>query len=85
MPDHAPRPTREPPWIFDRLLANVLSVRDCALSALGGCLVGVDALAADVVVSPSGVILYPPPGSSGSGTVRIVPDPNVADAYLIGE
>ena len=46
---------------------------------------GTIALAANVVVSPSGVTLYPPPGSSGSGTVRIVPDPKVAGAYLIGD
>lgn len=47
MPDHAPRPTREPPWLFDRLLANVLSARDTVLSVLGGGLVGVDALVPD--------------------------------------
>lgn len=47
MPDHAPRPTHDPPWLFDRLIANILSVRDCALAVLGGGLVGVDALVPD--------------------------------------
>lgn len=47
MPDHAPRPTHEPPWILDRVRANILSTRDAVLSIIGGGLVGVDALVPD--------------------------------------
>lgn len=47
MPDHAPRPTRDPPSLLDRVIANILSARDCVLSVIGGCLVGVDALVPD--------------------------------------
>ena len=47
MPDHNPRPTREPPWLFDRARAHVLSLRDSALALTGGALIAVDALIPD--------------------------------------
>ena len=47
MPDHAPRPTREPPWIYDRARTNILSLRDSALGILGGALIATDALIPD--------------------------------------
>lgn len=47
MPDHAPRPTREPPWLFDRARTNILSLRDAALAVIGGGLIAVDAFTPD--------------------------------------
>lgn len=47
---------------------------------------GTITVAANVVSSPSGVTLYPPPGSGGgSGSIKIIPDASVSGAYLIGD
>lgn len=47
MPDHAHRPSREPPTLLDRVWANVLSLRDSGLAVLGGVVISVDALVPD--------------------------------------
>lgn len=45
---------------------------------------GTIALASNVVVSPGGTTLYPPPGTGG-GSVAVRPDPLVEGAILIGD
>ena len=47
MPDHAPRARHDPPTLWDRVRANVLSVRDFGLSIVGGGLIITDALIPD--------------------------------------
>lgn len=47
MPDHAPRARHDPPTLWDRVRANVLSVRDFGLSIVGGGLIIADALIPD--------------------------------------
>ncbi|WP_145012300.1 glycosyl hydrolase family 28-related protein [Kocuria salsicia] len=46
---------------------------------------GTIALAANTVVTPSGVVQVPPTGTGGGGTVSLRPDPTVDGAYLIGD
>lgn len=47
MPDHAPRARHDPPGLWDRVRANVLSVRDFVLSIVAGGLIIADALIPD--------------------------------------
>lgn len=47
MPDHAPRARHDPPALWDRVRANVLSVRDFGLSIVAGGLIIADALIPD--------------------------------------
>lgn len=53
MPDHAPRARHDPPALWDRVRANVLSVRDFVLSIVGGGLIVTDALIPDERWLPS--------------------------------
>lgn len=53
MPDHAPRSRHDPPALWDRVRANVLSVRDFVLSIVGGGLIIADALIPDGLWFPS--------------------------------
>lgn len=47
MPDHAPRARHDPPGLWDRVRANVLSARDFGLSIVAGGLIIADALIPD--------------------------------------
>ena len=53
MPDHAPRARHDPPTLWDRVRANILSVRDFFLSIVGGGLIVADALIPDARWLPS--------------------------------
>lgn len=53
MPDHAPRSRHDPPTLWDRTRANILSLRDFVLSVVGGGLIVTDALIPDERWLPS--------------------------------
>lgn len=53
MPDHEPRVRHDPPTLWDRVWANVLSVRDFVLSIVGGGLIFTDAIIPDARWLPS--------------------------------
>lgn len=53
MSDHAPRSRHDPPTLWDRVRANILSVRDFGLSIVGGGLIFTDAIIPDARWLPS--------------------------------
>lgn len=74
--------TKNPVLVSNTVTGTASSLYETQSGAANGTI----ALAGNVVINASGVTLYPPPGTGGGGgSVKVVPDPSVAGAYLIGD
>lgn len=68
------------------LVSNVVTGGPSVLyRSTAGASNGTIALAANVVSSPSGVTLYPPPGTGGGGSIAVRPHPTLEGVLLIGD